>query len=220
VKTRFFASVVAVAAGACGAVHAEGVAITPNFGSPTGNGIDVTYRLSPRFNVRAGAGIPASVTAKNIKFGDIKYDTTIKTGGINAFLDWHPFANNLHCSGGLVTIREPWKLKTASVSSFKINGTVYAAEDVGNLTGEIGFGNTVAPAILVGWGNSVRPGKKWGVVLDVGLAFVGKSDFRLQADGPIAGDPAFLRDFEEEQRFHSSDSSFMPILKLGVSYQF
>jgi hypothetical protein len=219
-KMKMLAIGIATFTGVSSSVHAEGVAVTPNLGSPTGNGIDVTYRLSSRFNVRAGAGIPASVTAKNIEFGDIKYDTTIKTGGINAFLDWHPFANNFHCSGGLVAIREPWTLKAASVSSFKFNGTVYAAADVGNLTGTIGFGNTIAPAILVGWGNSVRPGKRWGVVLDLGLAYIGKSDFRLQADGPIAGDPAFFSDIEEEQRFHSSDSSVMPILKLGVSYQF
>ncbi|MBN2372037.1 MAG: hypothetical protein JXO72_16265 [Vicinamibacteria bacterium] len=219
-KTSRLISIVAMVAGACGSAHAEGVAVTPNLGMPTGNGVDITYRLSPRFNVRAGVGIPASIAAKNIEFGDVKYDITIKTGGINVFLDWHPLAGNLHVSGGIVTMRTPWALKATSVSSYTINGTPYAAADVGRLTGEIGFGKTIAPAILVGWGNGVRPGKKWGVVFDMGLAYVGKKDFRLQADGPLMGDPEFIHDFEEEQRFHSADSIFTPVLKIGASYQF
>jgi len=203
-----------------GSVHAEGFAVTLNSGFPLGMGVDLTYRLSPHFNVRAGGGLPAEREVNDVKFGDVKYDMKPKFGGVNAFVDWHPFAGSFHVSGGLVTFRDPWTLKASPVSSYKINGVTYAAQDVGTLSGELRTQNTVAPALLVGWGNPVRPGKHLGVVFDVGVAYVGRLDFELNANGPLANDAQFRRDLDAEQRRHSSDHALYPVLKLGLSYQF
>jgi len=66
----------------------------------------------------------------------------------------------------------------------------------------------------------VRPGKHLGVVFDVGVAYVGRLDFELNANGPLANDAQFRRDLDAEQRRHSSDHALYPVLKLGLSYQF
>jgi hypothetical protein len=205
---------------AAASARSEGIAVTPNLNVPSGFGADVTYRLSPHFNLRAGASVPSTPEVKDVKFEDIKYDVKLKLGGFDLLADWHPFAGNFHVSGGIVTLRTPWALKATSVSSYKINGTSYDASGVGSLTGEIRFGNTVAPALLVGWGNPVRPGKRFGVVLDAGLAYIGKQEFALTATGPLTTDAAFQRDLEAEQRKQSYEHSLTLVVKVGLSYQF
>jgi hypothetical protein len=210
----FFAGLVSVA-------HGDRIAIVANpVGMPLGVGADVCYRFSDRFSVRAGGGLLATGTAEGVEFGDVTYDMTVKLGGANAFAEWYPFGGNFRVSGGVTTVRNPWTLQAANVSTYAINGTSYPAADVGVLKGEIRMAHGVAPAILLGWGNPVRRGKHWGLVLDVGVAYVGKEQFVLEADGPRASDPGFQRDIAAERARHSTSHSFWPVLKLGVSYQF
>ena len=66
----------------------------------------------------------------------------------------------------------------------------------------------------------MRPGKRWGFLIELGVAYGGREDFVLKADGPLAQDPAFQRDLAAESELHSSDHSFWPVLKAGVSFQF
>jgi hypothetical protein len=196
------------------------LAFTALLGTGTLAHADVCYRLSDRFSVRAGAGLYGSGTAQDVEVGDVSYDMTIKVGGVNVFAEWYPFGGNFRVSGGLTTIRSPWTLAARSVSHYTINGRDYPAAEVGELEGELRFGNGLSPAILVGWGNPVRRGKHLGLVLDVGLAYIGEETLTLRADGPLASDPAFQRDLAAEQEFHSGSHAFAPVLRLGISYQF
>ena len=54
----------------------------------------------------------------------------------------------------------------------------------------------------------------------MGVAYVGREQLALKADGPLASDPGFRRDLAAESARHSSSHSVWPVLKLGVSYQF
>ncbi len=199
--------------------RSEGIAVTPNLGL-SGLGVDVTYRLSSRFNLRAGGTLPSTPELKDAKIGDVKYDLKPKLGGLNAFVDWHPFAGGFHVSGGMMTLRDSWTLEAVPLSTYKLNGVTYAAREVGTLSGEIRFGNTLAPALLVGFGNAVRPGRRMRVVFDAGLAYVGKQDFILDASGPLAGDATFRHDLEAERRNQSAEHSLLPVVKLGLAYRF
>ncbi len=201
--------------------RADRIAVVANpVAMPLGLGADLCYRVSDRFAVRLGGGVPVSGSAENVGIGDVKYDMTVKLGGLNAFADWYPFAGNFRLSGGVVTVRSPWTLTSTHVSRYTINGTSYAAADVGTLAGTMKAGNTVAPAILIGWGNPVRRGKHLGLVVDLGVAYVGSQRLELTADGPLASDIAFRRDLTAEAARHSSSHTVWPILKLGLSYQF
>lgn len=201
--------------------HADGLAVTANpVGMPLGLGLDVTKRLSTRFSVRAGAGVPAEPTAKKVKFGEVSYDVTLKLGGWNVFADWYPFAGNFHVSAGVTSVRDPWKLDARDAPTYVINGVSYPAEGVGALTGELRVTNHVGPAFLLGWGNPVRAGRRVGVSIDVGFCYVGNEEYSLHATGSLASDPAFRRDLAAEQKARSTEDAFWPILKFGISYQF
>ncbi len=210
-----------IAAGLAATASADGLAVSLDpIGMPSGLSGEVIKRLSPRFNVRLGGGIPAEPTAKNIEFGDVHYDMTLKLGGVNASVDWYPFGGRFRLSGGVVTQRSPWSLRSTSVSSYRVNGVDYPAADVGTLTGEVRFQHQIAPALLVDWGNPVAAGKHLGFVLDLGAAYVGRQDFVLHASGPLASDPAFRKDLAAEEKLRSAGHAFVPVLKVGISYQF
>lgn len=212
---------VLLVAGLASVAHADRIAVVANpVGLPLGLGADVCYRLSDRFSLRVGGGLPATGVAEGVELGETEYEMTVKLGGLSAFAEWHPFGGDFHLGGGVVTIRSPWTLKAASASSYTINGTRYPAADVGTLQGEFRMGYGVAPALLLGWGNAVRRGRRLGLVLDVGLAYVGSERLVLEANGPLAGDLGFQRDLVAENARHSSRHAVWPILTLGVSYQF
>ncbi len=214
-------AVVVLSVGFGTVAQADRIAVVANpIGMPLGLGADVCYRFSDHFSARVGGGLPASGTAEGVELGDVKYDMTVRLGGVNAFADWYPFAGNFRVSGGVTTVRSPWTLKATSVSKYTINGTSYPAADVGGLQGEIKMAHGVAPAIMLGWGNPVRRGKHLGLVVDLGMAYVGSEKLVLEADGPLASDPGFQRDIAAEGARHSTRHSLWPILKLGVSYQF
>jgi hypothetical protein len=93
---------------------------------------------------------------------------------------------------------------------------------VGSLGGEIKF-KDLAPYLGVGFGNAVAAGKKIGISLDLGVAFVGSPNLELNATGPIAGDPAFRADLAEEEadvEESLSDFKLYPILSLAITYKF
>lgn len=212
---------VLLVAGLAAVAHADRIAVVANpVGLPLGLGADVCYRLSDRFSVSLGGGLPSTGVAEGVELGELEYEMTIKLGGLNAFAAWYPFGGDFHLGGGVVTVRSPWTLKAASASSYTINGTGYSAADVGRLQGEVRMGYSVAPAFVLGWGNAVRRGRRLGLVVDVGLAYVGSEKLVLEANGPRAGDLDFQRDLAAENARHSSRHALWPILKLGVSYQF
>lgn len=200
---------------------AEGLAVTPNLGAPHGFGLDLTLRASKHVNLRVGGGIPQNADAEDMEIGDVKYDIKLKIGGVNAFVDWHPTGGRLRLGAGAVSVRSPWTFKNSSKTTFfAINGQSYAVRDVGTLSGEIRHARKLAPALLVGWGNAVQEGRRWGFSADLGVIFAGRRDFTLNASGPIATNPAFQRDLEAERRKHSADEGLLPLFKIGISYQF
>lgn len=208
-------------AGFSAAARADRIAVVASpVGMPLGLGVDVCYRVSDHFSVRAGGGLPSTGKAEGVELGDLEYEMTIKLGGVNAFAEWYPFGGNFRVSGGVTTVRSPWRVKAASASTYTINGRSYAAAEVGALEGKMTMAHSVAPAILLGWGNPVRRGKHLGLVLDLGVAYVGREQLVLEADGPLASDPDFQHDLAAERARHNARHSLWPVLKLGVSYQF
>jgi hypothetical protein len=79
-----------------------------------------------------------------------------------------------------------------------------------------------------------RPGRKrtrstlgqddhWGVVTNLGVAFLGRPHAALSATGPIASDPGFQDDLNQEQRDVEDDLSFLrfyPVLSISLFYRF
>jgi len=189
--------------------------------STLGFGLDLTGRLAEGLNVRAGLHPGPSYTHTGTG-GDIEYEFEIQLLSAAAGLDWHPGGSGFHFSGGLVLNRNEVDASARSTATYKIGDRTYTPAQTGNLLGTLNF-KDLAPYAGLGFGNPVAPGKKLGVVLDLGLVFAGSPRVDLSATGPLASDPTFQRDLEAEEReLEDSVSQFKlyPLVSFAVTYRF
>jgi len=132
-----------------------------------GLGVDVSMPLSRHFNLRGNInGFTYSQNLNDIikNNGGSSFDAfggnadgkiSFLTAGL--LIDWYPFetsdffmsagayynANKLSITGDVL----------GSSQKFNINGEDYLASDLGSVTGDVIFGNSIAPYVGFGWGN-------------------------------------------------------------------
>lgn len=190
-------------------------------GSPTGIGLELTQGVTSRFNVRLGAGLSTEATAKDVTLGHNKYEVEFKFGGVNAFVDWHPWRGNFRLSGGLVTLRNDLAFERTK-APIVLGEASYPASALESLNGVAHLDRTVAPAFLVGWGNSVKRGRRVGLQFEVGLAWAGDTTTTLTAEGPQALDPVVRQNLGIEARSVDDDArgALTGIVRLGITYHF
>ena len=216
------AAVAAVLSGVAGTVPARAADVALGVKASTlGFGLDLTGRLSDRLNVRAGLHPGPSYTHTG-RESDIEYEFDVQLLSAAAGLDWHPGGSGFHFSGGFVLNRNEIDAAARPTATYEIGGRTYTPAQTGSLLGTLNF-KDVAPYAGLGFGNPVSPGKKLGVVLDLGLVFAGSPRVELSATGPVASDPQFQRDLEAEERdFEEEISQFKiyPLVSFAVTYRF
>ncbi len=202
-------------------VSAGDTAVSVVTGAPTGFGLEVTQRLGPQWNARIGAGIPFEAEPEDVKIGHNKFDVKVKFGGASALLDWHPTKGNFRLSGGLFLLPEKLTFERTK-APYELGTRTYNGAQLTQVRGEAKIGHRVAPAVLIGWGNPVKLGKRWGFNAEAGVAYSGDTEVSLSAQGPLANDPT-LKAALESERQHIKDKSTMSVqlvARLGVSYRF
>jgi hypothetical protein len=197
-------------------VHAQnrpGLAVAAKTGT-LGIGGEVTARLAPNINARAG------VNAFNLSFDgtqdDIAYNFGVDFLSFSALLDWYVFNNAFRISGGVIVNQNEFGATAKPAGSYTIGDTTYPADSIGPLSGAITF-DDVAPYVGIGWGNPFRRDKRMGLCCDIGVAYTGSPHVALSATGVAAAD---LR--KEEQNFENEieDYKFYPIIALWLYFRF
>ena len=217
-----------IAIGVAGAVQAAestassqpGIGLTLKAGT-TGIGGDVTFGLSDNFNIRAGIGY-FTWTQKNVG-GDAsdQKDAKLTLLDVPITLDWYPITGNgFRFSAGVLFNNNTGELSASSGQSVSINGNDYL---VSSMSGKIDF-NRIAPYIGIGYGNAADISSHWHFSSDLGVAFVGTPNIRLDA---TALDPtqqgALNNDVASQISKYQDDAKpfkFYPVISLGVSYTF
>lgn len=203
--------------GVSGQVWAQSHAVTGKIGM-LGLGVEYGYAVSERLTLRAGLnggsiGFDAEESGIDYAF-DFKWDSLL------AAVDFHPFAGAFRLYGGL--LRNDNTLLAASTPTAPINigGTLYAPEEIGVLTGTIGFDST-APFLGLGWDWSRY--RRVGVTLDIGLLSQGTPRAALRASEGLISDPQFAADIATEQQELQDaldDLDLLPFVTLGVTFRF
>lgn len=204
----------------------SGFANTGDFAIGVGPGTlgisaDTTVGISSAINARFGVNAISFdlQTTQNA----IGYDLDVELLSFPILLDWHPFEKSgFRISTGLVINKNKAGITSATQSSYTIDSTEYSAEELGELYGKLTF-NTLAPYLGIGWGNPLGKDAHWALVCDLGVVFQGETDLLLKASGPMASDPAFQSDLEQERRSLVDDLDaykYYPVVSVGVSYQF
>jgi len=196
-----------------------GLAIAGRSGT-LGFGGELMLNVLPQLNGRFGATFfPLSVDGS---IGGVNYDFDLKVLTFPLTADWYPFKNGFHLSGGIIINETNMDLDTRSTASLNIGGTTYSADQLGSVHGDMRF-NRVAPYVGLGWGNAFGKEKRWGILSDLGVAFLGKPKVALSATGPIASDATFMGNLAQEQQDIEDDLSilrFYPVFSASLYFRF
>jgi len=211
---------------ACSAASPDfGVAVRA--GTP-GVGLDLNLGLSPSLGIRVGfAGFNIN---HSVDTSDVNYDGRLKLRTITGLLDWYVFRGAFHLTAGaagndtkLDVVGQPTQ------STYTINGNTYSSSQLGSLTGQLKFGNSVSPYVGLGWGNPAGESGRVHFLFDVGAIYGGTPSVTLTAQcGPAAPPGSSLCDqaqadvaSEETKLRHKADIlQWYPVVSLGVAVRF
>lgn len=188
---------------------------TPGFES------DLTLPVRDALNARAilaWAQVPGTWTE-----GSNTYEGKARLWSVGLLFDFHPGGRDFRISAGAVYSNNRVEA-TANAATYVVNGTSYAAADVGTLSGLV-KGNAVWPYLGIGWGNPLVRDATWKLAVDAGAYYMGSPRVTLNANPPMPGQlpPGFDADLEKERQTIEQELSgrrFYPVLSVGFSYTF
>jgi hypothetical protein len=197
-----------------------GLAIAGRSGT-LGFGGELMVNILPTINGRFGVTyFPLGVGGE---IGDVNYDFDLRVLTFPLTMDWYPFKNGFHISGGAIFNQTTIEVDTGSTVSVTINDHQYSASEFGTIHGEASF-QPVAPYVGIGWGNAFGKEKRWGILTDLGVAFLGRPSVSLTPTGQAAlSDAAFMADLAREQKDLEDDLSilkFYPVLSASLFFRF
>ncbi|MGH8170416.1 MAG: hypothetical protein ACRETJ_07765 [Steroidobacteraceae bacterium] len=203
------------------------LAVAVRAGTP-GIGLDLDLGLSPMLGVRLGYS--AFDIDHSIDTSDVDYSGKLKLSTGTALLDWYPFAGVFHLTAGAAL--NGTKLDVVgrpSTGTYTINGTTYSSSQIGSLTGQLKFGNSVSPYVGFGWGKPTGTNGRIHFLLDVGAIYGGTPSVSLDAQcGPAAPPGSAACDqaqadvaTEQEKLRHKADIlRWYPVVSLGIAVRF
>ncbi len=153
---------------------------------------------------------------------DIKYDAHLHLKSYGIAADWHPFGGIFLVSLGLFDNQNNIDAIGVPQQTYRLNGHVYRASDIGTLSGHITF-NSVAPYLGLGWNTLGSESKGVGLEFGLGVFYQGSPKVRLTANGPISVLPIVQQDVLAQQAKMENDwSSYRnyPVVNLGLVFRF
>jgi hypothetical protein len=204
---------------ACGALPSAAAAQAFGVGARIGTlgvGGEAAVELGERVVVRGGVGfMPLEPTAT---LDDIEV-TLALPDWYNVGLDFY-LNGAIRLGGGVLFKSDEPSLAGEFTTAQDIGGQTFTPQEIGTLTGVFDSRNQV-PYVLIGFGKHTAPG--FGLFLDLGVAFLGEPDVRLDAvNGTLDPDTnaqfraaldAEAADFEAEVGTYLK---LWPILSVGL----
>ncbi len=189
-------------------------------GGTTGFGPVLQYTPSERFNFALSYGY-LDFNGDNLKSKRARYDADLRTSNFAATVDWSPWGGHFHVSAGAVVYNHRFAVTARARRGqvYEIGDHDYSNTEITSVTGRLDTGTEVAPYIGVGWtwwfGES-----GFGLHTNFGVMFTSNYDAKLTATGPLANDPAFLRDLRREEKDINDGHDVYPVAKVGFAYRF
>lgn len=203
-------------------------------GGTLGLGVELDYKLTDNFSLRAHAG-EFSYDYEEEEDG-IDYDGDVDLSTIGLSADWHPFGGAFRVSGGAYLNGNEINALASGDGEYDIGSATYVSDPSDpvqvNLDAELGSGTV--PFVAVGWGNS--PENESGLMFsfELGVLVTGTPSIDLTVSGSaqengvgpvidLGSDPTVQANVDEEiatLEDDISDFELWPVLMLGVGYRF
>ena len=195
-------------------------------GGTLGIGLDLDFGLTESLTLRVGySGFNYDDTVDD---SDVRYDGELQLRNASALLDWHAFGGGFRLSFGAFGAGS--KVDVVGVptgGTYEIGDDVFTAAQVGSLRGEIEFGNSVAPYVGIGWGNTVDPAERITFVFDIGAMYSGTPDVNLTAQCGVSVPTATcnrlataVQEEEDEIADEAGLYEWYPVISLGIAVRF
>jgi hypothetical protein len=204
------------------AKRSVGLGVTTRVGT-LGIGVDVAKSFTSQVNGRLGFNF-GNVNFNRTDSG-INYDSQLSLSSVQLFGDYYPFSSSsFRVTGGLVAQNNRFSVtsKPSSNGTYTIDGNQYQASNVGTLSGEYKYGNSIAPYLGIGIGKSTNEGL--GFNADLGVMFTGSPKVTLNASNPTFNDNQTTRtQLDNQVRQTETDLrgfNVYPVLSVGLSYGF
>ena len=204
--------------------HAQ-IAVTADVGT-TGVGAHLVVPMESNLNGRFGANyFKHSFSEKD---GSVDYDLKAKLQTVDILFDYFPMAGSPFrvTAGALYNGNNvSAHAKPNADGTYKLNGIVYKAADVGTLTGGVDY-RKAAPYLGIGWGNPLKSASAWSFTADVGAYFQGKPNTTLTSIGCTTSSlvcNTLVTDVNAEKTSFTNDIAkykTYPVLRVGMAYRF
>jgi hypothetical protein len=185
-----------------------------------GLGGEASVNIFQDLNFRAGFSAFSFDYTGTVDEVDYKFKADLRTYPL--MLDWYPFHDAFHLTGGIILNDSGIDLRGKSSSTVTIGDQTYSAAEAGTLHGNIDF-NRVAPYLGIGWGNPFSNDNRWGLLCDLGVAYSGSPDVSLRATGTYANDPTFQANLAKERQDIQDKADrykFYPVLSVSLYFRF
>ncbi|MDA0323932.1 MAG: hypothetical protein O2923_14620 [Verrucomicrobia bacterium] len=179
---------------------------------------EATVALTDTLNLRGSYNFLDYSTDE--KFDDINYAVDINFSSVSALIDWHPFKNGFRITGGVVQHNSDATLDATPTEAERIGDTVYPAEIIGTVTGDVDF-DDLAPYVGIGFGNAIGDSTSFSFSFDLGVA-IQSYDITLSAPSAalVPGLEDDLRAEEKDIEDDLNDYEIYPVIAFGIAYRF
>jgi len=194
------------------AVSAQ-IGFTANAGT-LGVGADVALSLSPMLGIRGRASFQPWEPTYTVD--EVEVTAQMQSPNFSAFVDFMPFGTSIRLVGGVVRFGSNIEVIGVPLEAVDVIGVTYQPNEIGTLTGVI-VTKEFAPYAGIGFGN---PMGRFGLVVDLGVAFQGRPELEVSADGPFGNEPQFQSNLNVEVQQAEEDLQsfrFFPVISLGLS---
>jgi hypothetical protein len=199
-----------------------GVGVSTRIGT-LGIGVDVAKSVTPQVNGRLGFNFGNIGT--NRTDSGINYDAQLNLSSVQLVGDYYPFnSSGFRVTGGLIAQSNKFSVtsKPSSNGSYTIDNVTRQVSEVGSLTGEYTYSNSIAPYVGIGIGKSTNDG--FGFNADLGVMFAGSPKVTLNASNPtFNNNPITRAQIDNQARQTENDLkgfNLYPVLSIGLSYGF
>ena len=203
--------------------------------STLGGGAEIATPLGNRFNLRVGGNFVQFQYP--FRKDGVDYTPQVKLESGQGMIDYFPGNGNFHVSGGALYFLNGFAgaAHVQPGATYKLGDTTYlnSVDDPVNGRATLTYAQKIAPMVLIGFGNLIpRTGRRFTVPVEVGVAYLGAPQTKLQLNGTSctsdgcfddATDPGTLSNIKREETEINQDfgyTKFYPVVSLGFAFRF
>jgi hypothetical protein len=186
-------------------------------GGTMGPGAGLHFGLTNSLRVQVrGAFLPYSTT-RDIEDDqvDTQLDASLRLGGPEVRLDWHPFTSAFHLSAGALYNLSEVDGDIVPTSNYELdNGKTFTPEDIGTMNATVSYSTPLSPYLGLGFGDELSG--QWSFMFELGAYYAGSPEVDMEGTKLI--EPTERNEDVLEEGIESFQ--FVPHLAFGLSYQF